>query len=263
MIRQARIYYHIFRFYGAKFARYRYETVALLLRKILTIGLILVFWYVVGEKTGGENRGRELLSYFLIATSVFDLTATPGFRIARDTSRKVKLGAFDRDLLKPVNSVHLILAEHAGSYKVDIWFSVIGITLGILLNPSGVNLFILPMFLCVVLLGMVGVGLASNLLIGALCFHTVENASVRLSLYQIARILGGFMVPLSFATGSLKTFLVHNPFAVFGHLPSSIIVDNTIDLSELCAAVFWAVVLYGISKYAWRISLRHYDAAGL
>lgn len=86
------IYFDILKFGFSRSTAYPTEVFAVILRKIFDLGVTLLFWFVLSKTASISLTTQELLSYFLIAEAIKEITFLTSLKFGKNTLRKVKRG---------------------------------------------------------------------------------------------------------------------------------------------------------------------------
>ena len=245
------------------YSTYPWEIVALLLRRILEVGLLLVFWQIVQQGEGLSDT-RNFPAYILIASSSQLLTIGHNFRVGSSYGDDIKSGAMNNILIKPMNTLYYYVAHNMGTQVIVQAFSLVNIIVGCLLL-SGVDVARYGLFALSLVVAW-AIGLYLNVLVGAAAFWIIEHGQFRLLLYFGVRIVSGFFVPLSFFPGAVEKVLLALPFAQLAFVPGEILTgkSSTASLMTLIAiGMVWVVILRFISFRIWELGRKHNDAVGI
>lgn len=245
------------------YATYPWEIVALLARRVIEVGLLLVFWYIV-QQSPGLSDTRNFPAYILIASSVQLLSVGHNFQLSGRFADDIKSGAISNILLKPVNTLYFYVARVIGMQIIVMAFSVINIIVGCILL-AGVDISKLALFGASVGIAIV-LGMYLNVIIGAFAYWIIEHANFRLLSYFALRVISGFFVPLSFFPDTFETVLVLLPFAQFAYVPAEILTGNSSTftlLGFLVIGIVWIFILRYLAIWLWETGRKNNDAVGI
>ena len=243
---------------------YPLELFASITKPSLELGLRLVFWGIVAASSPGTISTRQVIAYFLIATSLSNLFLLDSIRFGGWLARGIKSGDISSDLLKPTDiltyNLAVVFGRQGVTYLVSLGFFVIGM---IVAPPSG--LLSIALFITYIPIAL-GISYGINVLVGTVAFYFTEAGSIKNVVAHVSNIFSGALIPLVFFPGTLKTIAILLPFsaAIYGPVQAlhSTQVTNQMWLQLISGAV-WSVVLVVVSNKAWRNGMKHYDAIGI
>jgi len=256
-----RLVIKIARFYSSELFTYPFETLAQLTRRILTVGMLLLFWSLVAKDN--DVAIVQIVPYIFIASGVLFLTVGQNFPQASRISEDIKSGALNNILLKPVSELDYQLGAYFGRSILEFIFSLINTALGLLLldglTASKAVLFVIS------LVPAFFIGYALNIMIAASAFWIIEISKFRMLSYFILRIISGLFMPLTFFGSFWSEFLQHLPFAQLAFVPSFILTsdDPQKALTLMLVGAVEAILMMVLAKLIWRQGLKRYGAVGV
>lgn len=254
------IVFRIAKFYSSEFLVYPLETLALISRRIFTVGLLLLFWHLVARDN--DIQGLQIVPYILIASGAQFLTVGQNFRQAHEISEDIKHGRMNNLLIRPVSELRYELGAYLGKNVFEYAFSILNILLG-LWFASGLDMARLGLFLLSFIPALT-IGYALNVLVATTAFWLIEITYFRLLTYFMLRIISGMFLPLTFFTGYWAAFQFA-PTAQLAFVPSYIITGDDLDKAVLLVAVGFVqapIMLFLANKF-WQKGLRQYGAVGI
>jgi len=258
------IYFDIIRFNFLRFLAYPLEIWAAIIKRVINVGFLVVFWSIVARSSQGTINFVPLISYFLISSSVNDVISAEAQRFGKYIGDLVKHGAFNTYLIRPLSLIPYLYSSCLGERSLSLILSAIIFILGIIISPpSGVlsvALFIVFLSLAVV------ISLSINLMVGILHFYTPEASNFRYTISHVIKVFSGAIVPLSFFPDSFRWIVQLSPFPGMVYAPVT-----SLHITSLSPAVWqslavnaaWAVVLLAIAVMWWKKAIKHYDAVGI
>jgi ABC-2 type transport system permease protein len=254
------IVFRIAKFYSSEFLVYPLETLALISRRIFTVGLLLLFWHLVARDN--DIQGLQIVPYILIASGAQFLTVGQNFRQAHEISEDIKYGRMNNLLIRPVNELRYELGAYLGKNVFEYAFSTINILLGLWfvsgLDAARLGLFVLS------LVPALTIGYALNVAVAAVAFWLVEITYFRLLTYFMLRIVSGMFLPLTFFTGAWAA-LQYAPTAQLAFVPSYIITGDDLGKAAtlVVAGCIQAPIMLFLANAFWKKGLRRYGAVGI
>jgi len=259
-----RFYLDVFRFNLLEEFAYPIEIVAFIIRKLINLGFLILFWFVISSTNPDIFTFKQILSYFLISEAVSDLTFTTGSRFGRNIQKMIKDGSISNHLIKPIDTLKFLFVSHMGGGTSVSLYALITLLIGVYLYPPasiwGIALF--PFSL--VLTALTGFGL--NIFIGMVGFYSPDAGSIKNVFEHISKILSGALIPLSYFPYVAKRIAELTPFPILAYYPTVILQNGNLDYDtflKLGISLFWAIVLVVGSNYFWKKALRNYDGVGI
>jgi ABC-2 type transport system permease protein len=258
------IYFQIAKFNFLRFLAYPWDTTTIAVRRVIDVGLLLLFWSIVARSAHGAVSLRTLTSYFLVSTSLNELMLGERFQFGQAITLLIKRGDFSNYLLKPVSILPQILAREIGRYGLNLGLAGITLLIGISLNPPRTFAAVGMFFIFLVIANIVAFSL--NVLSGTSSFHITETVTLRNALNQSVKVFGGAWVPLTFFPGHWRALASLTPFPamIFGPVNALQFTRFTPELRlELISGLVWAGILAVGAYWYWKRSLSTYDAVGI
>lgn len=220
---------------------------------------ILTIWVVLRQvpNLNGWSLNELLLVYGLLtlAKSIGHMFADNLWTIGR----YIRLGQFDRFMVRPINPLFQLLADrfcHDGVGNFIVGLGLVGYT------ASALHLSWTPLTWCYLFVAVLSGGLifiALNLLTCVSAFWIVDSVPVTRAVFEFSQFA---RYPLSIyprAISILLTWLIPYGFAAF--YPASYLVGRDIGWMAWLPPVV-AVLLCLISYRVWEFGLRHYTSTG-
>ncbi len=244
-----------------RYLAYPWEIFFYLLKQILQIFFLLFFWSLV---LGPNGNIRDLSAYFFIAVGVKDLVMFDLRDYGRFLRKSIKFGNFNNYLIKPIQVIPYTFATVLGQNLLNYIVAILYIIIGIFMRPPSNILGFL--YFGLFLIVAICISFAINLFEGALTFVFVEATGIVNSIYHVARILSGAVIPLYYFPENIRYLAELTPFPAIVYGPAnSLRLENIVghDLVILLSGIFWAVVLnIGVIIF-WYKNLKSYEAVGI
>jgi len=244
-------------------ANYRTEVWFQIIQRLLVLGGIVLLWSVIGKSYDTGMSFSQLISYFLIANGVRELTDGQYGKFGSKTIDDIKSGAVSSVLLQPTNTVLFLFFKNLGTRGVSIIFSIINIIIGFALIPR-VSILIYLFFLISIITATI-ISYAQSTMVGSVAFWITEGKGIKNVVNHVTRIFSGALIPLTFFPDSYQKFVILNPFASYGFLPATITQSQTVSLSiltQVLFSIFWAGLFLNLSNIMWKRGIKHYEAIG-
>lgn len=259
-----RFYLDIIKFNLLEEFAYPLEIIAFIIRKLINLGFLILFWYVISSTNPDIFSFKQILSYFLISEAVQDLTFTTGGRFGRDIQKKIKSGILSNYLVKPIDTLRFLYASFVGGRTSVAVYALTTLVIGIYIFPPKTLLNLLLFPLSLFLTTIAGAGM--NIFIGIIGFYSPEAGSIKNVYEHINKILSGALIPLTYFPTLIRQIASLTPFPVFAFFPVSILQANGITTDifiKLGLSAFWAVFLMTTSAASWKKAVRNYDGVGI
>lgn len=259
-----KFYLDIFKFSFLEEFAYPVEILAFTIRKLINLGFLILFWFVISSSNPKLFTFEHIVAYFLVSEAIQDLTFTTGGRFGRDIQKMIKSGTLSNYLVKPVNILRFLYASFIGGRTSVTIYAVITLFLGIFLYPPKEPMTLLLFPISLLFTAIAGAGI--NIFLGIVGFYSPEAGSIKNVYEHVSKILSGALVPLSYFPAVIKNIATFTPFPVLSYFPTSILQEGQVNhdtFLKLGLSAFWAVVLLVTSNIAWKRALRNYDGVGI
>ncbi len=246
------------------FMTYKSEFIADILKRILQIVFMVMFWNLVIKENESLVSLEKLISYFIVVAAISDFIMIERLDFGKFISQNIKHGTLNNILIKPVNVTKYLYAYTLGDRLSNLLFAFASIVIAVLITPPSSILHIL--LSVVFLLLAIAIGLAINIFVGLLSFYLVETHHINLLIQYIVRVISGAFVPLYFYTESAQKILNLTPFPSLVFRPIDTLFAQKADSNTfeyLIIGIIWAIVLNIIVYFLWKYSLKKYEAIGI
>lgn len=243
---------------------YPLEILAFIIRKLINLGFLLLFWFVISSTNSDIFTFKQIVSYFLISEAVQDLTFTTGGRFGRDIQKKIKGGLLSNYLVKPIDTLRFLYASFVGGRTSVAMYALVTLVIGIYIFPpmDPISLLLFPISL--VLTTLTGAGI--NIFIGIIGFYSPEAGSIKNVYVHISKIMSGALIPLTYFPVLIRNVASFTPFPVLAYFPVSILQEGGLNYDtyiKLGMSAFWAIFLLITSNICWKKAIRNYDGIGI
>lgn len=239
------------------------RSLAVFLRE--STGIIVIYFTLLQfDELNGWNLDEMLFLFSLLFLTYGILIIF--FTGLRDFDDNIRLGRFDRFLLRPRGLLFQIITSNSD------WFAAIGHGgLGILLfvisaNKVGIdwNLNTIIYYFFTVIGGVLIQG-AVFLVFASLNFYLVKTDNLKSMLYSNLRRFAGY--PISIFHKAIQGMLIYIvPFAFVNYFPAQYLLRKQ-DMKAypdlfLYISPFVGIVMYLAAYLFWRVSIRYYKSTG-
>lgn len=258
------IYLAILKYNFMEYIRYPFELLSVLIQRVIKISFLLILWKLVLDASGKSYNLNELLSYFLLADGIAEITMALRTKFGTLLRDSIKSGSISNFLIKPIKLIPAMYATTWGKRSIYNVPGLISISIGIVLNPPRNAESILLFIIFFLIAG--SIAFAFNMFEGIMTFYVESPGGIMNSLVHIVRVFSGAMAPLSFFPEKLRVFLSFTPFPAMVYGPINSLGYSTIDnniLNELSIAMSWAIIINILMFYFWKKGIKKYEAYGL
>ena len=260
-----RFYLDIIKFNFLQELAYPVEILARIIRRLVGIGFLVLFWFAISRTNNNLFNFRQILSYFLIAEGVEDLTFTSAGGWEKDIRKIIRTGLLSNYLIKPINILRFWFTAYVGQRTTITVWGLITLFIGVYICPPQ-NFIAIPLFL-ISLLFTIATGAGLNLIVGILTFYSpYSSGGISNVVLHITNILSGHLIPLTYFPNLIKKIAFFSPFPVLTFFPVSILQQGGFDKDtfiKLGLSLCWAVILLTLGNISWRRALKNYDGVGI
>ncbi len=258
------IYLDIIRFSFLRFFTYPWEIVASVLKRVIEILFLILFWSLIVKGSGGQINITQIVSYFFISMGIRDLVMSHWGPFGGEVGREIKSGDINKYLIKPVSIIPTLYSLSFGRNGMRVLLAIVNLIIGIIIFPPK-NLISIFLFI-IFFISAWWISFAYNLFQGTLYFHLTDAYGVRNALNNFIRVFSGEMVPLflfPYTLGQIVRF-TRFPSMVYGPTIalSTSVVDQTVILN-IGITIFWAIFLNIFVFLFWKRSIKNYEAIGI
>jgi ABC-2 type transport system permease protein len=232
---------------------------------IPTIVLVLVWFAIIGDQgnLNGFTKG-DFIVYYLAMTMSWYIV---GGNFGRSVGNRIKNGTLNTTLLKPYNIVLGNGIEEQAWKVLSLIFAIPASFTVIILFSNMVNIsFSLPqMIFLIVSLILGGINFALlEALIGISAFWVTEIWPIANVSDILQSLFGGKYIPLPLMPASLLWLTNILPFKYLFYVPVSILLSkNTQPVLDIGIQLFYALLLFTIYKFVWKLGIKKYEGVGI
>jgi ABC-2 type transport system permease protein len=260
-------YLEVFKATWEEYMVYRLNFALWRLRTVLRLFIVFFLWSVIftgRNEIFGYNEAKIIT--YILGTSIVASFVLSSRTI--DVGGEINEGRLTNYLLKPMSYFHFWFAKDIADKLFNIMFSVVEITLLIVIFKPPI--FIQPAsFLTLLALLAVSISIVMyffiNLLLGFIAFVSPDTWPPRFIFIVITDFLAGGLFPLDILPKPLFTILNLTPFPYLLFFPLKIYTGG-ISQSNLIIGfitlLLWTLVLAKVVDVVWRRGLRVYSSEG-
>ncbi len=252
----------------AQYLAYRLNFILWRVRNFLGFLLMYFFWKAVFSNNL-EIAGYtsvQIFSYLVISTLISDLVfSTATGHIAG----LINSGELNRYLLLPKHFFSIIGVKEVVDKLVNIFFSIIEVSLFILIFkiPVQITLDLSNLFVLILILSSVVImNFFMSLIISFVGFWSNEVWAPRFLFSVLISTLSGAYFPLDVLPEVLLKILKALPFSLLVFTPTQLItgkLDPAEGSQTLVFATIWTIIFFFFAVAIWRKGLKNYSAQGI
>lgn len=231
---------------------------------IITYYLWKAIYASVDSKVINGMSFADTMIYLVLASALFYFMEV---YLVWDMGRSIQTGKIVLDLLKPIPYQSFMFWYSSGSCLMSfiITFLPTAVLVYIVTKGAihlGINLLF---FMAGVVLALL-INYFINFIVGTICIHTESIWGVNIMKEVIVLLFSGATIPIAFFPEKLRTLIFYMPFQAIYNTPLRLLITPNMSRQErlqlLLIQLFWVVVLYGISKLFWNISIKKITVNG-
>ncbi|MEI7024491.1 ABC-2 family transporter protein [Paenibacillus sp. y28] len=211
---------------------------------------------------------QELVTYIMVGQAINFARWSPAERnMVYGTAERIRSGDIAVDLIRPLQFQTRRFLEATGFFAVEmLWVNLPVMALLLLvLNvspPSGVAAGIgFAISLIIAFL----VSFCLNSIVMMLSFWTGNAMGIQVAKRAIVDVFAGAFIPFAFFPDWLLPLVQHLPFQAMGYIPLSIYtgkIEGSAMLGVLIEQIGWALLMFVISRFMWRLASRRITVNG-
>lgn len=235
---------------------YKTTTVFVIFRDFLPLVISLIIY-------GSFLETKDYAVYFLVS-NIFLKIAAIVWDISWDLRNDIKMGFLVSKLMRPSNLLlhYLCISLGANFYSLLINFIILFTSLFFVKPQNVFNQNLIPA-LFLVFIGIV-IFYFVEIIVGSLTFWFTETAQIIETKNILIPFLAGALVFLE--TNQITKLFIYTPFAFAVHHPMQIYLGkyNQSQINwSFVGGIFWAIILYFLSNFVFKLGLRKNESVGL
>lgn len=248
---------------------YRLNFVMWRLRNVIQLLTVYFLWAAVtGNQTQIFSYTQSSLLTYILGTSVIRAVVLSSRSI--DAQGEIATGDLNNHLVKPFNYFLYWVARDVSDKSLNIFFSIIEISLVIFFLHPPISLQTNPLtiisFLIAVILAATLYFIFSFLIsMSTFWFYEQNGWPQRFLSFVLVESLAGGLFPLDILPKFFANIVTKLPTAYFIYFPMQIYLGR-LPQSEIISGflimLFWIIALYSVSQFLWHRGLKVYGAFG-
>jgi ABC-2 type transport system permease protein len=260
------VYYGFARVAFLKILAYRLRYFTGILTYFINVSVYYFIWKAVFSG-GGTVAGYDL-SQMVTYVGVGWMTRSFYFNnIDRDLAAEVSEGKISINLIKPVDTQLMYIAQTAGEacFRAAMFTLPISVVLFAVypIRPpasgQAAAAYVCSCFLSLLIFS------SMNFLVGTFALHIQSILGVIRAKFFIVEFLSGLLVPLNFFPAGIRKILAFLPFPYVAFTPLEIYLGRSrgpAALEAIGIQLLWVVLLYAAGRLFWRYSTRRLSIQG-
>lgn len=246
---------------------YRLAFLARFLSNFFTVMITYYLWKAIFDSSPETVIGgftfREMTAYVIVSFFTTTMISAVG---TDSMAYSIQDGSIAIGLIRPVSFQGIHLAESVGNLFVNavinsMPFMIVFTLGGWLMAPKPLYLvaYIVSVFLSFMIL------FYFSFCFAMLAFYTTYFFGINMAKEVIVKLCSGALIPLSFFTAGIESFLTFLPFSSMNYTPVMIYLGKLegVALAEsLGLQVFWVVFFMLISCVFWKMAVKRLTVLG-
>jgi ABC-2 type transport system permease protein len=240
------------------------EIILWIVIEIVPILVMGSLWLSSGSMFSSQKISY-LVTYYIL---VFVISRLTGFYFEQNMQDEIRQGTFSRYLIKPISIRKYLIWDNLGGKTFTVFFLLFPILAvfavlftRFLVIPGLINFLLFLLSLVVVYF----IQFFLSLVVASCSFFIEQAFAVNHFHWMLDAVAGGYMLPLAFYPPAMRTVFSFLPFAFVYSSPILIFtgqISVTASLWQIFFSIVWAVVLYFLSSFIWRVGIKKYSAVG-
>lgn len=248
--------------------QFRLSAVIMVIGNLLYLIVVYFLWQAIYASSGTDIVNGmtfyDTLIYLVLATAMYNFIE---MYVVWEMGRNIQTGKIVLDLLKPLPYRRYLFWSFSGTLIVQFLFTFLPTFLIIMLVtngaiPVGINLFY---FVMAVVMAII-INYSFDFIVGTICLYTESIWGINIMKQVIVLLLSGATVPLAFFPEPLKTIVYYLPFQSVYNTPLTLLLNENPSFETVALALgtqlFWCIVMWLISHFFWKLSLRQITVNG-
>lgn len=241
---------------------YKFNVFMRILGAFLAATVQFYLWKTIGANTMSDTS--SISSYSIISTIYISLL--PASNVANQIATLSMKGRLPYELIRPMNFFLNRISSQLGRliYLLLVFFIPLVLIYRIIFN---IHIFEVsyPVLIFFVFSSAIGllISFEFGFILGSLSLLTTRIGGFISLLNGLMIIFGGSVLPISIYPFFLKQISYFTPFYSVQYLPLEGLVQNRIVTPyAMCIQLFWAISLFALANYLFKISLNRANQAG-
>ncbi len=259
-------YAELFRVIVEQYFVYRLNFVLWRFRVVLNLILIYSLWSAIflNQREIVGYSQTQMLTYVLLISFLSDFVLSSKIH---ELGAEILTGDIINRLLKPWRFFGYILTKEIADKSINISFSIIEITVLILLLkphitpiPDILSIFIMIIHICIGL----AISFFMSFSISLFAFWSAEIWAPRFIYFILVFVLAGNYFPLDILPKTFYNLLLFTPFPYFIFIPAQIYIKGLDNYNFLYLGIglLWVLISYIFAKWLWNKGIKQYSFYG-
>lgn len=206
----------------------------------------------------------DTMIYLVLASALFYFMEV---YLVWEMGRSIQTGKIILDIIKPIPYQSYMFWQSTGNCIMSFFITFLPTAVLVYIVTGGaIHLGTNLLFFIAGVIFALLINYYINFIVGTICIHTESIWGVNIMKEVIVVLLSGASIPIAFFPDKLKTLVFYLPFQAIYNTPLRLLITPSMPYHErvqlLLLQLMWVVVLYGISKLFWIISLKKITVNG-
>lgn len=249
--------------------QYRFKQLVWALSELVSLLFMPFIWlslYTNDKVAIGEMSSTDIISYFVLVSLVSMVTTTYfSRRIAEDINK----GSLSADLTKPYSYIFWRIFREIGIRMSYTLFAPVLFFVGRLLFPEYIvlpaNIAAFGWFLFFLIIARI-LCILSEVIVGFFAFWFEQIWGFRSVRWLLDSLVGGRLIPISFFSLTIQSFVYALPFAYMLGIPVEVYLGKITGTDLYIKALLglaWVGVFSALIAFMWYRGLKRYNGGGI
>lgn len=247
---------------------FRASTMLRILGNLVYLLIIYFLWKAIFDSSPTDTVNGmtfyDTMIYLVLAAAMFNFMDT---FVVWHVGDDYQTGQIVLYLTKPIGYQPFLFFSRVGNCLISFFVTFLPTFIIVYFVTEGSIAFgINLLFFVISILLAMGVNFCIDFFVGTICFYTQSIWGVNIMKEVVVSLLSGATIPLAFFPETFRKIVDFLPFQAIYHMPLHILTDKTMQLSDYVTSLgiqlFWMIVMLGISKLFWKISVRQLTVNG-
>lgn len=243
---------------------YRINFILWRLRNFLNMIFLYFLWTSINNTNSFNYSGDKLITYIFLINILYSIILSSR---TEEIPQMIIYGELMNIITKPISFFKLIITKEITDKIVNIFFSILEISLLIVLFKPNFfiqnNIFNLIMMIFFILLASI-LSFFIDLILAFIAFWSTETWGPRFIFYIIVSILSGSVFPLDILPEKIYNLLLLTPFPYLVYFPAKIFL-NKLDfliLNNILILLIWIITTFFLARKMWQKGIKNYSFYG-
>lgn len=251
-------------------ATYRLNFFCFILGQIFSCFIMYFVWNAVFISSGENAFMGFSMENMVVYIFMSFITGVMSYsEVAYNIGEEIREGSIAMRMIRPVNYQTTFLFKEIGNFTITLTVFVpvvIGLEIYRFISTGAVqfNIALFLLYLVSVVLSYF-ICFFFNVCFGFLAFVLKNLWGANILKDSIINFMSGAMIPLAFMPTVIRGILQFLPFASLRYTPVMIymgVYSPAEIVFYLVLQVFWVIAMYALSKFVWKMCLKHLSIQG-